>query len=90
MKIKFTGHVESQREVEISQEDLKKLFKAILQEFIFHVTYSSAYKKTSGFTSPVEETVANICKKHNVDFCYEKDRVSFMKEIVNSIENPYQ
>ena len=40
MKIQFKGHSQTDREVELSQQELHTLFEIMRREFKEHITYS--------------------------------------------------
>ena len=40
MNIKFKGHQETDREVELSQQELFQLFEIMRKEFVEHITYA--------------------------------------------------
>jgi hypothetical protein len=87
MKIKFNGHSPSEREVEISQEELSELFKVMCNHFLTHIEYGT-FKSRYPFDD--EEKIASLCEKHQVDVNYTPDRLSFFREIVKNLRNPYE
>lgn len=88
MKISFTGHVAQTREQEITQQELADLFDVMRSEFLDYVKYSN-FEKTYSETS-TSRFVGNLCRAHEVDFDYSKDRTSFIKAILEQMENPYR
>ena len=88
MKITFNGHSQTQREVELSQQELFQLFEVMRQEFKEHITYSrfrNLYSPTQ-----TEKSIADFCSSHSVDVEYDKDRIAFFTEILKNLPNPYQ
>ena len=86
MKINFTGHSPSQREVELSQQELSLLFEVMKQKFLDHIEFS---KFNYSFPSDDQLAVTKLCDDHQVDVCYEKDRLAFFQAIMNNMVNPY-
>jgi len=88
MKIQFKGHQATNREVELSQQELHNLFEMMRQEFKEHITYSrfrNCYSPTQ-----TEKSIIDFCNSHSVDVEYDKDRVNFFTAILNNLKNPYQ
>ena len=87
MKITFDGHQKSQREVELTQQDLAQLFEIMKEEFETHITYASFdhYRQT-----PLEKRIGEFCDKFGVDVQYKKDRCSFFQALLNDMVNPYE
>jgi hypothetical protein len=88
MKIQFQGHQETEREVELSQQELFQLFEIMRKEFVEHITYArfrDCYSPTA-----TEKSIVDFCNSHNVDVEYDKDRIAFFKEILKNMKNPYQ
>jgi hypothetical protein len=88
MKIQFQGHSKTDREVELSQQQLFQLFEIMRREFKEHITYSrfrDCYSPTE-----TEKSIIDFCNSHNVDVEYDKDRIAFFKEILKNMKNPYQ
>ncbi len=88
MNIKFTAHQSTEREVELTQQELFQLFEIMRKEFVEHITYSrfrDCYSPT-----PTEKNIIDFCNSHNVDCEYDKDRIAFFKEILKNMKNPYQ
>ena len=44
MKIQFNGHSPTERETELSQEELAEIFEALKYQFITHIEYTSAFE----------------------------------------------
>ena len=87
MKINFNGHQKSQREVELTQQDLAQLFAIMKEEFETHITYASFdYHRNT----PVEKKIGEFCDKFGVDVQYKKDRCSFFQAIIEQMKNPYE
>ena len=88
MKIQFQGHQETEREVELSQQELFQLFEIMRREFKEHITYArfrNCYSPTE-----TEKSIIDFCNSHNVDCEYDRDRVNFFTAILEEIRNPYQ
>ena len=88
MKIQFKGHQETDREVELSQQELFQLFEIMRQEFKEHITYArfhSIYSPTK-----TERSIMDYCEQHGVDVEYDRDRIAFFTAIVDDLKNPYQ
>jgi len=88
MKIQFKGHSQTDRELELSQQELFQLFEIMRKEFVEHITYSrfrDCYSPTA-----TEKSIIDFCNSHNVDVEYTKDRVNFFTAILNNLKNPYQ
>jgi hypothetical protein len=87
MKIKFNGHSQTQREAELSQQELFQLFEVMRQEFKEHITYSrfrNCYSPTQ-----TEKSIIDFCSSHSVDVEYDKDRIAFFNAILSELRNPY-
>jgi hypothetical protein len=87
MKIKFNGHIRSQREVELTQQDLAQLFDVMRKEFVEHITYSTfaRYRATS-----TEKSITEFCDKFGVDVEDKKDRCTFFQSVLENLVNPYE
>lgn len=87
MKIQFTGHSITDREVEITQQELFQLFEMMREQFENHITYG---RFNHSYPDRLEKTIVDFCDSHNVDCEYEKDRVAFFNSILQELRNPYQ
>jgi hypothetical protein len=88
MNIKFTGHQSTDREVELTQQELFQLFETMKQEFRDHITYArfrNIYSPTK-----TEKNIVDFCNSHGVDVEYDKDRIAFFDAILDNLKNPYQ
>jgi hypothetical protein len=88
MNIKFTAHQTTERELDLSQQELFQLFEIMRREFKEHITYSrfrNCYSPTE-----TEKSIIDFCNSHNVDVEYDKDRIAFFKAILSNLKNPYQ
>ena len=88
MNIKFQGHQATEREVELSQQELFQLFEIMRREFKEHITYSrfrNIYSPTE-----TEKSIIDFCNSHSVDVEYDRDRVAFFSAILDNLKNPYQ
>ena len=88
MNIKFKGHSPTEREVELSQQELHTLFEIMRKEFKEHITYSRFLKSYS--PTQTEISIVDFCNSHSVDVEYDKDRVAFFTAILDNLKNPYQ
>ena len=88
MKITFQGHSSTERQVELSQQELFQLFEAMKESLLDNVEYG----QFEGYSFYNEKTmkIMKLCETHNVDVAYTKDRLNFFKSIVEKIGNPYQ
>jgi hypothetical protein len=88
MKIQFKAHQATDREVELSQQELHTLFEIMRREFKEHITYS----KFRNIYSPThtERSIIHYCEQHDVDVEYDKDRIAFFTAILDNLKNPYQ
>ena len=88
MKIQFKGHSQTDRELELSQQELFQLFEIMRREFKEHITYSRFRNIYS--PSKTEKSIMDYCEQHGVDVEYDKDRIAFFKAILSNLNNPYQ
>ncbi len=75
MNIKFKGHQETDREVELSQQELFQLFEIMRREFKEHITYArfrDCYSPTQ-----TEKNIVDFYNSHSIDVEYDKDRIAF-------------
>ena len=86
MKINFTGHSTTERETEITQEEMVLLFEVMKDEFLTHIEFGT-YDCHS--YSLQDKGIKKLCQNHQVDVCYEKDRLAFFQAIMNNMVNPY-
>jgi hypothetical protein len=89
MNIKFKGHLSTERELEITQQELFQLFEMMREEFKDHITYGS-FRNTHSYKTESERSVMDYCKNHGVDVEYDKDRIAFFTAILDDLKNPYQ
>ena len=87
MKIQFKGHQATDREVELSQQELHSLFEMMRQEFKEHIIYT---RFDGSYPTQTDKAIKSFCDTHNVDVDYAKDRVAFFTSILSSLKNPYQ
>ena len=87
MKINFTGHSVTERERELTQEELVLLFEVMKEEFLTHIEFGT-YDRHS--YSSQDKAIKQLCQNHQVDVFYEKDRVAFFQAIMNNMKNPYE
>lgn len=87
MKIQFNGHSQTQREVELSQQELFQLFEVMKESLLDNVEYG----KFNGYSFYNENNkkIMKLCETHNVDVAYTKDRLAFFTAIVKQMVNPY-
>ena len=86
MKINFTGHSTTERETEITQEEMVLLFEVMKEEFITHIEFGTfdGRSYTEG-----DKGIKKLCQNHQVDVFYKKDRLAFFQAIMNNMVNPY-
>jgi hypothetical protein len=87
MKINFNGHSPSQRETELSQEELAEIFEVMKQKFLDHIEYG---KFNYSFPSEDQVSITKLCNDHQVDVEYVPDRLNFFRAIVEQMVNPYK
>jgi len=87
VKIKFNGHQQTEREVELSQQQLVRLFEIMRLELLEHIKYS---RFDSDYQSNINKCIIMFCKENGVDAEYTKDRVAFFEAIFKGLRNPYQ
>jgi hypothetical protein len=87
MKIKFNAHQQTEREVELSQQQLFQLFEIMRLELLEHIKYS---RFESDYQLDVNKCIIMFCKENGVDAEYTKDRVAFFESILKELKNPYQ
>ena len=88
MKITFNGHQQTQREVELTQQELFQLFEAMKESLLDDVEYGQ-FKGYSLYNEKSKK-IMKLCETHNVDVAYTKDRLNFFTEIIKNLPNPYQ
>ncbi len=88
MNIKFQAHKSTERELELSQQELFQLFEIMKKEFIEHITYGTF--RRIRMPTETEKSIMDYCKQHGVDVEYDKDRIAFFDAILNNLKNPYQ
>ena len=87
MNIKFTAHQATEREVEISQQELFQLFEMMREQFENHIRFA---RFDHSYPDRLEKTIVDFCDSHSVDVEYDKDRVAFFSAILDNLKNPYQ
>ena len=87
MKIKFDGYQQIEKEVELSQQQLVRLFEIMRLEFLEHIRYSSF---NSDYQTDINKCIIMFCNENGVDVQYKKDRVAFFESILKELKNPYQ
>ena len=88
MNIKFQAHQATERNLELTQQELFQLFEIMKQEFKEHITFARFRNIYS--PSKTEKSIIDYCKQHDVDVEYDKDRINFFNAILNNLTNPYQ
>jgi hypothetical protein len=88
MKINFTGHSTTNREVELTQEELALVFELMKQHFLNHTEFGTFQERS--YSTPEQKAVMKFCAKHEVDAEYTRDRLAFFQAILGGMENPYQ
>ena len=87
MKIQFNGHQQTERQVELSQQELFQLFDVMKQSLLDDVEYG----KFDGYSfySEHSKKIIKLCETHGVDVAYTRDRLNFFTAIVEQMVNPY-
>ena len=87
MKIQFNGHQQTERQVELSQQELFQLFEMMKKSLLDDVEYG----KFDGYSfyGEKDKKIMKLCETHNVDVAYTKDRLAFFTEIIKNLPNPY-
>lgn len=88
MKIQFTAHQKTEREVDLTPQDLFQFFEMMKEEFKEHITYGSF--KQIRMPTKTERSIMDYCNDHGVDIEYDKDRIAFFTAILDNLKNPYQ
>ncbi len=88
MKITFKGHSPTEREVELSQQELFQLFEVMKKSLLDNVEFGT-FDGYSFYTEK-NKKITELCEAHNVDVAYTKDRLAFFTEIIKNLPNPYQ
>lgn len=86
MKVNFKGHSPTNREVELTNEDLANLFKIMCETFLTHIEYGN-FKSSHPLGD--ERNIIELCAKYEVDYRYTPDRLAFISSILERLENPY-
>jgi len=87
MKIAFNGHSPTERETELTQEEMALLFEVMKEEFLSHIEFGT-YDFHS--YSLGDKGIKKLCQNHQVDVFYKKDRLAFFRVIIDKMENPYK
>jgi hypothetical protein len=90
MKIKFDGHSPTERETELSQEELSEIFEALKYQFLTHIQYTSVFERETSYETPENTRIRKLCENHGVDVAYTPDRLNFFTAILEQMENPYE
>lgn len=86
--ITFDGHMRApQRQVTLTQDQLYSIFEAMKIELLSHVRYTNLSEDDGLF--PADKIICDVCKAHDVDWHYKKDRVAFFNAVLDAMENPY-
>jgi hypothetical protein len=88
MKITFQGHSPTERQVELTQEELFQLFEAMKESLLDDVEYGQF--EGYSFYNEKSKKIMKLCETHGVDVAYTKDRLAFFTEIIKNLPNPYQ
>jgi hypothetical protein len=88
MNINFSAHQSTERELELTPQELFQLFEIMKKEFIEHITYSTF--RRIRMPTETEKSIMDYCKQHGVDVEYDKDRIAFFSAILDNLKNPYQ
>jgi hypothetical protein len=87
MKIEFNGHQQTERQVELTKQELFQLFDVMKQSLLDNVEYGQF--DGYSFYSEHSKKIIELCETHNVDVAYTKDRLNFFTAIVKQMVNPY-
>lgn len=87
MKINFTGHSVTEREVELTQEEMVLLFEVMKDEFLTHIEFGTF---NSNSYTLADKGIKELCQKHQVDAFYKQDRMAFFQAIMDKMENPFK
>jgi hypothetical protein len=87
MKVNFIGRSISEREAELSQEELVLLFDVMKQKFLNNIEFGTFDRHSY---SPEDKAIKQLCQNHQVDASYPKDRLAFFRAIMDKLENPYK
>jgi len=87
MKITFNGHSATERETELTKEELALLFEVMIETFRDHIEYG---RFGSAYPSYMETSITKLCNNHQVDVEYTKDRLAFFVAVLERMENPYK
>jgi hypothetical protein len=90
MKIKFDGHSPTERETELSQEELAEIFEVLKNQFLTHIEYSSVFERQPSYETPENTRIRKLCENHGVDVAYTPDRLNFFTAILEQIVSPYE
>jgi hypothetical protein len=86
MKIEFNGHSPTERETELSQEELTEIFEALKYQFLTHIEYTSSFERNPSYETPENLTIRKLCENHGVDVAYAPDRLNFFTAVLDKIE----
>ena len=67
---------------------LYSVFEAMKIELLSHVRYSNLSENDGLF--PADKIICDVCKAHDVDWRYKRDRIAFFQAVLDSMENPYE
>lgn len=88
MKINFTGHSTTEREVELTQQEMVLVFELMKQHFMTHIEFGT-FDESRYYSTDEEKGTVKLCRNHQVDVQYKRDRLAFFQAIMNNMENPY-
>ena len=83
MKITFNGHSPTERETELSQEELALVFDLMKEQLLSHIEYGKFDYSYSPYN---QQVVVKLCDNHQVDVEYEKDRVAFFTALIKEMK----
>jgi hypothetical protein len=83
MKITFNGHSQTERQVELSQQELFQLFEAMKESLLDDVEYG----KFDGYSfyGEKDKKIMELCETHNVDVAYTKDCLLYTSDAADDI-----
>ena len=81
MKLTFTGHAQTDRTVDLEEDDYFKVKEVMLAFFLQRMQYVSL----ENAYSDEERTIVKLCEKYGVDPHYAPDRLAFFKAVTDQL-----
>lgn len=79
MEVSFPAHVIQDRFLTVPESDMAELYDIVKDCFLNHIRYCDY---TRGACSPHEQAIVELCKKYQVDYTMEEDRVAFFEALL--------